>query len=388
MTSAQTAQQTQQSTTPIQHRNIFSLTQLRAELEQEMAGMPFLGWMITYSIRKTIIDLDSLRALLNKHHIKGVDVKPVREATYLKRALASLAKLQEEQVIAKVADDKERLVFVVGEIEKDGVTESLGLRPGMKVRINRQAAAGQDPLEFETKEADEALRPVIAKYAGAWTSRDISDKIVRATLLSKRGFRSREDGGVYFLFAQEIDTLMNLVGFIQDLATNQHNGSYLTYVPVPDLRSAKQNLGRHAHDTVMSELEQLINDLRRFEDAEAREKARPSTIGDMLLHINEVLGATDLYASKLDYSLDDVRERAGKVRAMARAVLDNEAPSAAAKRYDAQHRTAADIAPEAPEAPAETAETAPAPAASAPAPAPEMDADLEELGEMLAAIGR
>ena len=148
----------------------FSLETVQ-QLEQHGAQAPSLGSIISWGIKNVILSEAELRRLLDNHGLQDVKIPQIRKRKALNRALKEMV---EDELIRLVADNAQKITYVVVKLSNDAELEDVLFNKTLKLTYRKDAALGTDPLTFSSAAAEHTLRPLIEKYQSCYVSSDIS----------------------------------------------------------------------------------------------------------------------------------------------------------------------------------------------------------------------
>lgn len=280
-------------------------TTIQDALNQNAQGMPVLGYIVTWGADKTLIPQGDLEQTLIQYGFQdlatGLEPIPTKKAAY--RALKEMAT---DGLVRPVLDNSEKTIYAWMNEGVNQVDEELEYQTAVKVTYWKQVQPGTPALSFSDGffkngvprpqgSAAETLLPLIDQYQHSFTSRDLTGQVFlklskRLTAVSLR----QSNGGVYFIPAAHQETLERIRECAKALAKQTNSEVFVSLFPVPDMGTAKEDMGRHAIATLLSEVKQ--------EEIELRKMAKRMTQGGMSIKDSTVVSHQAL--------AEDIRRRA------------------------------------------------------------------------------
>ena len=312
--------QQQESAQPDIQGEGFSLEMVQ-QLEQHGAQAPSLGSIISWGIKNVILTEADLRQLLDSHGLQDVKIPQIRKRKALNRALKEMV---EDELIRLVADNAQKITYVVVKLSNDADLEDVLFNKTLKLTYRKDAAPGTDPLTFSSAAAEHTLRPLIEKYQSCYVSSDISRFILLVTIKQKGGIPLRPEGGMYFVPATHHDTVFALRRFMEELGKRQNALAYLSMFNVIDDNDAKADMQRHAHDALKGELRDLGHLLAKLQSNPER-TVRASTIEKYLEDAERIAQEASLYRDLILLEAEDITTELNNLRQQFRAVVQGEA---------------------------------------------------------------
>ncbi len=297
----------------------FSLETVRT-LEHYGADRPSLGSIVSWGMKSIVIAQDELRQLLDQNHLHAVKIPAIRSRKALNRALKEMV---QDELIRLVADNAERITYVLIKVSNDQEQEEVVFKRTLKVSYRKNAAAGSDPLTFSSVTAESVLRPLIEKYQTSYVSNDISRFILLTTVKACNGILLRPEGGVYFVPTAEQETMLHLRDFLDDLAAQQNALAYLSMFTIIDDTNAKRDMQRHAHEALKGELRTLHQELEKLTRKPDR-SVRAVTVAKYLQEADRVGQEAALYRDLILLEAEDITQALDTLRQLFCATLQGD----------------------------------------------------------------
>jgi hypothetical protein len=272
-----------------------------AALEAESNALPTLGQSVFWTLRERQMPAGAVHAAFERQGLSAHVPSEVRAKTALRRALRQ----QGGDLIKKTRDDALDAAYALVDVPIDGTTGAAQPRTRFEAAINKQteAVVCSDPAE------EARLQQTTAAFRGVFLASDLS-RALRGLVRVAQGTPLRPSGGVYFVPRQHRGLVARMREIVAEL---QPDGGYVSAFGVVDTAQARADMGRHAHEGLLEELQALADDLAALKDA--GEAVRARTLQRRLTLYEELRAKASMYADLLTYNLDDVHAGIDKLAA-------------------------------------------------------------------------
>jgi hypothetical protein len=285
-----------------------------AALETESNSLPTLGQTTFWTLRERHMPADAVQTAFERQGLSAHAPAAVHAKTALRRALRQ----QGGDLIKKTRDDALDAAYALVDVPIDSTTGAAQPRTRFEATINKQteAVVCSDPSE------ESRLQQTTAAFRSVFLASDLS-RALRGLVRVAQGTPLRPSGGVYFVPCQHRDLVTRMRAIVAEL---QPDGGYVSAFGVVDTAQARADMGRHAHEGLLEELQALADDLAAIKDA--GEAVRARTLQRRLALYEELRAKASMYADLLTYNLDDVHAGIDKLAATVGDLLGVRSPSA------------------------------------------------------------
>ena len=273
------------------------------QMKTEVGDFPILGCLTFWNLREVEVSRAWFKAKLDEVGLDGE--KYSKEHNFRSTFIRCLNALEDQRIIRKVKEDEGRLIYQFTAEKLAGTDDApvLEYTPETVVEIDKEAFWVEGNFADALTKCDEKLRVVLIemfeKERNTYRSSDITRYVQKIFNDLADIVSLREQGSVYFVPA----TYQQLVLQVSQVLNEIPKGSArLEYIPVPDVKSAREMIGNGVEAEVAAvfskmqdEITQMLGGSGEITDkwVEHR-KAKIEAIKVRLDRYAEVLGETAL----------------------------------------------------------------------------------------------
>src|SRR5262249_35604876 len=165
-------------------------------------------------------------------------------------------------------------------------------------------AEGVIDAQRESQQVTDELMPYWRKYRDLFIARDLSE-MMREIIDGMNAVSLRQAGGVYFVPANERDSLLRLRQLIDDIPQVTGLDPFVCALGVPDAVEAKRGLSKAVHAGLLDEVNSLRGDLGR--SSKSGDRLGEKTIAQRLVIYKRLKAKAEMYQDMLGIQQDQVR---------------------------------------------------------------------------------
>ena len=275
------------------------------------AGGKQLGSLLWWSLNGNRIGHERLLDLADQHGLNTKYLpKEIRPVQAFRRAWRhAAAKLPKGMLLRSISETNYLVVIGLVRERVDERNHDLDYTVLSKIGFHKGThALSADKENGVTMQVKELYRHHLAH-----TTEDI--RAMMTSFLGEAGVSLRDSGGVYFIPASHQQTLDALCAVVEEVG---HNKTY--QLPIVDTPEGKATLREVARRTLDSEIQQLQEQLAKFD----LDKVRESTLERKLEGFDELRARANLFARVLSFKADTLNKKIASIQSGLRRQLSGE----------------------------------------------------------------
>jgi hypothetical protein len=206
----------------------------------------------------------------------------------------------------------EHLVYALVAEEIDFSALGLSYGTALRILLHKKTgemicttdAEGVIDAQRESQQVTNELMPYWRQYRDLFIARDLSE-MMREIVAGMNAVSLRQAGGVYFVPADERDSLLRLRQLIAGIPQVANLDAFVCALGVPDAVEAKRGLSKAVHAGLLDEINSLRGDLGRL--SESGDRLREKTIAQRLIIYKRLKAKAEMYQELLGMRQDQVR---------------------------------------------------------------------------------